>query len=124
MKVRQAVFVVLIVVLGFAGWRVALRAQQPATDAQLETDRKIMAEIKDHSEIMPNLEYLADMIGPRLTGTDNLTKASHWTEEKFKGYGLANAHLEPWTVAHAWYRGTARGRIVSPAEHPLYLASA
>lgn len=124
MKLRQAVFAVLIVVLGFAGSRVAPHVQQPATDAQLEADRKIMAEIKDHSEIMPNLEYLADVIGPRLTGAANLTEASHWTEEKFKGYGLANAHLEPWRVAHAWYRGTARGRIVSPAEHPLYLASA
>lgn len=124
MEVRQAVFIAMIFALGLTGSRVVVRAQQPATDGQLETDRKIMAEIKDHNELMSNLEYLADVIGPRLTGTVNLTKASHWTEEKFKGYDLANVHLEPWTAAHAWYRGTAHGRIVSPTEHPLTLASA
>ena len=83
-----------------------------------------MAEIKDHNEIMGNLEYLSDMIGARLTGTENLTKASHWTEERFKAYGLANVHLEPWSIQHAWYRGTARARIVGPAEHSIIIASA
>ena len=72
---------------------------------------------------MANLEFLSDMIGQRLTGSANLQKASEWTRQRFTDYGLANVHLEPWTIGHGWTRGIARGRIISPAEHPLELAS-
>ena len=44
----------------------------------------ILEEIDKRSELMANIEYLCDMIGPRLTGSPNLTKANHWTREKFK----------------------------------------
>ncbi|MBI3669092.1 MAG: M20/M25/M40 family metallo-hydrolase, partial [Acidobacteria bacterium] len=62
--------------------------------------------------------------GPRLTGTEKLTQANRWTMEMFRKYGLSNVHLESWTIARAWSRGTARGRIVSPATHSLTVASA
>ena len=104
----------------------ALRAQQPQgpqKDPNADADEKILAEIHDHNEIMSNLEYLSDVIGQRLTGSANLKKANDWTRQRFADYGLANAHLESWTIAHGWTRGAARGRIVSPSEHPLSLAS-
>ena len=127
MPLRRVVLVASLFFLAFAGTHPALRAQQAAApaakDPTLEADDKIMAEIKDHNEIMANLEYLSDMIGARLTGSNNLTKANNWTKEKFAGYGLGNVHFETWTIAHAWFRGTARGRILSPAEHPLTMAS-
>jgi carboxypeptidase Q len=100
-----------------------LRAQQPAASPYLETDRQILAQVKDHNQIMANLEYLSDMIGPRLTGSANLDHASYWTAEQFRRYGLSSVHLEPWTIQHAWHRGTARARIVSPAVHPLTIAA-
>ncbi len=110
---------------------VASRAQQSSappkpqfvTDATAATDQQIIAEIGAHNEIMTNLEYLSDMIGQRLTGSANLKKANDWTKEKFSAYGLSNAHLESWQIAHTWTRGSASGRILSPAEHPLALAS-
>jgi hypothetical protein len=108
---------VTLVVLVF---RVAGQEPQPASDPVVE---KILAEVKDQNEIIANLEYLTDMIGPRLTGTEKMNHASHWTMEMFQKYGLANVHLEPWTIARAWHRGPARARIVSPAEHPLAVAS-
>ena len=92
-------------------------------DATIAADDKIIAEINDHNEIMSNLEYLSDMIGQRLTGSENLKKANDWTKERFTTYGIENSHLESWQIAHTWSRGTARGRILSPAEHPLSLAS-
>jgi hypothetical protein len=93
------------------------------SDETVADDQKIMAEIKGHSEIMPNLEYLSDMIGQRLTGSDNLKKANNWTKDKFSEYGLANVHLEAWQIAHTWTRGAATAKITSPAEHPLAIAS-
>ncbi len=109
----------------------ASRAQQPAaaqksqvvTDATMAADQKILAEIKEHNEIMSNLEYLSDMIGPRLTGSENLKRANDWTRERFSAYGVANAHLEAWQIAHTWARGAAQGRILSPVEHRLTLES-
>ncbi len=87
-------------------------------------DAQILSEIRDHSHVMENLEYLSDEIGPRLTGSPQLKQANDWAAAKFREYGLTNVHLEPWTIAHSWTRGTAQARIVSPAGHPLTIASA
>src|SRR5258708_16171153 len=85
---------------------------------------KILSEIHEHSEVMQNLEYLSDNIGPRLTGSPKLKQANEWTRDMFQKYGLANAHLERWTISHGWARETARAGIVSPAQHPLTIAAA
>src|SRR5258708_36488541 len=87
-------------------------------------DAKILGEIREHSEVMPNLEYLSDSIGARLTGSPLTKQANDWTAAKMKEYGLVNVHLEPWTIAHSWTRGAASARIVAPAVHPLTFASA
>ncbi|MHB1424738.1 MAG: M20/M25/M40 family metallo-hydrolase [Gemmataceae bacterium] len=77
-------------------------------------DKKIIAEAKDHSEIMANLTYISDMIGPRLTGSAALKKANDWTADKMRAYGLSNVHLEGWTIPVGWERGPATVRIVEP----------
>ena len=87
-------------------------------------DAQILSEVRDHSEAIANLEYLSDRIGPRLTGSPQLKQANEWTRGMFAKYGLANPHLEGWTIARSWTRGTAAARIVSPTEHPLTIASA
>jgi hypothetical protein len=87
-------------------------------------DAQLLAEVRERSEAVANLEYISDSIGPRLTGSPQLKQANEWTAEVMKKYGLVNVHLEPWTIAHSWTRGTATARIVAPAEHPLTIASA
>jgi carboxypeptidase Q len=87
-------------------------------------DDTILLEIKNHNQVLENLEYLTDMIGPRLTGSPKLEQATHWAEEVFDRYGLSNVHLEPWMISHSWSRGTASGRIVSPTEQALTVVSA
>ena len=87
-------------------------------------DTKIIEQIKkDEPVLKADLTYLADRIGPRLTGSAQLDRASHWTEEQFKAAGFANAHLESWSIANSWTREPATGRIVAPAEQNLTLAS-
>src|SRR5690242_6430019 len=92
--------------------RTAVAADQPSTP--VEIDRALMAEIKDHSQLMKNLQYLSDVIGPRLTGSKNAENANHWTAEKMKEYGLENVHLEAWEIPMGWQRGTARMKVVEP----------
>src|SRR5437762_11543697 len=84
------------------------------TNPLAAADAQILAEVRDHSEAMQNLEYISDSIGPRLTGSPQLKQANDWTAEVMKKYGLVNVHLEPWTIAHSWTRGTAAARIISP----------
>jgi hypothetical protein len=80
----------------------------------LTADRFLMSEIKSRSEIMKNLEYLSDRIGPRLTGSANLEKANRWTAEKMKSYGLENVRLEPWEIPYGWERGRAEMKLLEP----------
>jgi Zn-dependent M28 family amino/carboxypeptidase len=119
------VVILCAVVLVFAGVRAGVA--KPAaedTSAFAAADAQILSEVREHSEAMQNSEYLGDAIGARLTGSSQLKQANDWTAAKFREYGLTSVHLEPWTIAHSWTRGTARARIVSPTEHPLTIASA
>jgi len=98
------------------------KAETPKPDPISEMDTKIVEQVKaGEAELKSNLEYLADRIGPRLTGSPQLDKASHWTMERFKEAGFSNAKLEPWTIANSWTRGPATGQILSPSHHVLTL---
>ena len=112
------------VLFGFAVMKGLARPAADETSPFAAADAQILAEIHDHSEAAQNLEYISDNIGPRLTGSTQLKAANDWTAETFRKYGLTNVHLESWKIAHTWARGTAKARIVSPAEHPLTIASA
>jgi hypothetical protein len=92
---------------------IAVRAQVPQPDAEA-LDKKLIAQARDGSEVMTNLTYLSDIIGSRLTGSDNLKRANEWAAEKMKSYGLSNVHLEPWTIPVGWQRGPATARLIEP----------
>ena len=88
-------------------------------------DTKILEQVKaDAAALRADLTYLTERIGPRLTGSAKLDEASQWTAEQFKAAGLANVHLEDWTIANSWTRGPATGRLVVPTEQTLTLAAA
>jgi carboxypeptidase Q len=91
-----------------------IRPEDPLKAQALALDHKIINQVKEGPEIMTNLAYLSDQIGPRLTGSANLKRANEWTAERMRSYGLENVHLEPWTIPVAWERGTAYARFVEP----------
>src|ERR1700744_4519183 len=47
-------------------------AKKAYKSAMEEADQKIADEVKSHSELMKNLEYLTTQIGPRLTGSKQM----------------------------------------------------
>jgi carboxypeptidase Q len=73
----------------------------------------LIAEAMDHSELMQNLEYLSDAIGPRLTGSLAMRRANDWTAERFKAYGLTT-RLEPYAFGRTWERGSASLQLIAP----------
>jgi carboxypeptidase Q len=95
-------------------------AEQRATyrKAMEEADQKIADEVKAHSELVKNLEYLTTQIGPRLTGSPQMQAASQWTLKRFKDYGV-DAHLETAEIAHAWTRGLETAEITSPIQQRI-----
>src|SRR5262245_46064033 len=92
----------------------AAPAAKPEIKSPADLDHALIAEVKARSEIMKNLQYLSDVIGPRLTGSKNLERASNWTAEKMKEYGLVNVRLEPWEIPIGWERGKATMKLIEP----------
>jgi carboxypeptidase Q len=86
--------------------------------AMEQADQKIADEVKAHSELMKNLEYLTTEIGPRLTGSKQMQQASEWTLKRFHDYGV-DAHLESAEIPHAYYRGNDTAEIVAPVSRRL-----
>ena len=76
----------------------------------------------NHSQVMPNLQHLTDVIGPRLTGSPAARAANDWTMAKFKEYGL-DAHLEQWNFGGTWQRGPTWLRMTAPRVHDVVAAS-
>ncbi len=135
-KMLRRLAALAIVVIGAATW---VWAQQPATKPAaapqsaeikpsspeaLALDKRLIEEGKKNPQVIPNLTYLCDVIGPRLTGSPALKRANDWTAKKMEEYGLSNVHLEPWTIPVGWERGSAHARIIEPDNcHTLTVAA-
>jgi carboxypeptidase Q len=90
----------------------SLCAQQPAKESlDLSMYQRIREEGFEHSHVMEYAFGLSDGIGPRLTGSPNLTKAYAWTREQLTNMGCSNVHVEDegefgfgWQQRNAWLR--------------------
>ena len=71
-----------------------MTAQAPGLS---EVYSQIRGEETNNSKIMWIIHEVADVHGPRLTGTPSLKAADDWALKTMTSWGLANAHLEPWT---------------------------
>jgi hypothetical protein len=99
-------FLFLFVLTSF----VPLAAQSAIDTAGAGT---LVDQAMNHSEVMQNLQYLSDVIGPRLSGSRAMRRANEWTASRFESYGLAT-RLESYNFGVPWERGTAWLRLVAP----------
>jgi hypothetical protein len=83
---------------------------------------RLIDEAMNRSQVMRNLQYLTDVIGPRLTGSPAARAANDWTMRKFQEYGLT-ARLEQWTFGGTWERGPMWVRMIAPRVHDVIAAS-
>jgi carboxypeptidase Q len=74
---------------------------------------RLLDQAMNRSEVMQNLQYLSDVIGPRLSGTPAMRRANEWTASRFKAYGLT-AGLQPFNFGVTWERGPASLRLTTP----------
>ena len=109
----RAIAVSLIVSL----WCLPLLAQTPTDKDLLDRIRK---EEKDNSQIMKTMHVLADVYGPRLTGSPNHKHAAEWAIKQMTAWGLANAHLEPWDFSHpGWLNERLTAHMIAPVKDVL-----
>jgi carboxypeptidase Q len=96
-----------------------LAAQQPEV-IDTAMNAKIRTEGIDHSKIMWIEHELTDVYGPRPIGSPNHVAAANWAVKTMTGWGMKNAHLEPFTWRGVgWLPGRASGFITSPVKANL-----
>jgi hypothetical protein len=85
-----------------------------------DIDAKIRREENEHSQIMRTLHFLADVYGPRLTGSPSLKAAGEWAVKTMESWGFTNGHLEPWDFGHpGWVNERFSGHIIAPVKDQL-----
>src|SRR5215475_2762044 len=71
---------------------------EPAWSQQYQLDPATLVRIRgeaiDHSEVGEYMSYLADVYGPRMTGSPNYSAAANWVTEALRRQGLQNVHQE------------------------------
>ncbi len=84
---------------------------------------KIKAEGLQHSQVMELCSYLADVYGPRLTGSPAALKAAEWAVTTMKGWGLAKVAIEPWVNRNGFDRGWTNDKfymeVTAPEHFPV-----
>jgi len=69
------------------------------TPLQHEVDLDMVARIREeglqHSQLARTLSYMTDVLGARLTNSDDMARAQAWVLDEMKRIGLVNAVLEP-----------------------------
>src|SRR5580765_24654 len=93
-------------------------AAQSHIDADINA--KIRQEENSHSQIMKTLHVLADVYGPRVTGSPSLKAAGEWAIKQMESWGFSNGHLEPWDFGHpGWVNERLSAHIVAPVKDHL-----
>lgn len=97
-----------------------LSAQTPLVDTYRPAAAKLMQQAKDEGakHAYDTLEYLADDIGHRISGSPELVRAEDWAAAQMKAAGLQNVHFEEATVPH-WVRGAESCDLLTQQAGPL-----
>ena len=113
-------FILFLVIFSFIASFAVLAIAQNADAKNDDIDWRIRKEETEHSQIMHTMHYLADVYGPRLTGSPNLKAAEDWAMKQMTSWGFQNAHLESWNFDHpGWMNERFSAYLVAPAHARL-----
>jgi len=91
-------------------------AQAPIDPAMIAA---IRAEELNHSTASDLFYTLTDVLGPRLSGSPAYDRAARWAMDRFRQWGLANPHLEPFKLGPAWTLEKLTLEMTAPRYTPL-----
>ena len=108
--------------LGFSFFLLAAVAAPAQAPSLTDVYTQIRLEETNNSRIMWIIHEIADVYGPRVTGSPNLRAADDWAVKTMTSWGLSNVHLEPWsfqppaaaTAVPGWENSELSATAVSP----------
>lgn len=113
---RFSVIVVAIAFL-FLPFTAGLNAQETFDTAAVS---RIKEEGLKRSQVMEFLAYIADVYGPRLTGSPEFKRAAEWAASKMKEMGLQNVHFDKWgPFGRGWILKRFSAHVTQPRVFPL-----
>ena len=102
------------------GSATATIGQGPIYIAPKDVIDRIKDEGMNHSQVMQTLNYLSDVIGPRLTASPGMKRGNEWTRDTLAKWGMANAHLESWgPFGRGWTLKKFYAMVDGPTAFPL-----
>ena len=109
----------IVAVVAAAVVAAAGQSQQQAERVDAATISAIRDEGLARSQAMEHVVWLADVYGPRLTGSPGLREAGDWAIKKFGEWGLSNVHKESWPFGKGWSLVHFDAHMVAPQIQPL-----
>jgi hypothetical protein len=94
-----------------------LCAQTEIIDYQ--TIARIREEGLQRSQAMEHLIWLADVYGPRVSGTPGMEQAGEWAMKRMRDWGLANVHLERFPFGRGWNTIRFSANLIEPQPQPI-----
>jgi hypothetical protein len=91
-------------------------AQEPVDTAMVA---RIRAAAGERGQVLEIFNQLANVIGPRLTNSPGHKRSVAWTQDRLKGWGLANVHAEPFDFGRGWTLERFSVEMVEPRYMPL-----
>ena len=86
-------------------------------------DYSIMTKIREEglnrSQAMDIESWLADVYGPRMTGSPGYKQAADWAMKKMTEIGLSNVHVEKWPFGKGWQLKRFSAQMVEPQVMPI-----
>jgi carboxypeptidase Q len=117
----KSVLSLVVVAAAFAGLVEARQsnARAEAEKLDLAAIGRVREEGLARSQVMDHIFWLADVYGPRLTGSPGIQQASEWAMNKFKEWGLSNVHQERWKFGKGWSLVRFNANLVEPQVQPI-----
>ena len=110
----------VVIVIGMAWWASSARSQERVQETvDAATISAIREEGLSHPDVMNTVSWLADVYGPRLTGTPALKQAADWAQKRMGEWGLANIHKESWKFGKGWSLVRFSAHMIEPQISPL-----
>lgn len=109
----------ITIVIAAASVATVARSQEPAEPVDLATISAIRDEGLRHSEVMDTVSWLADVYGPRVTGSPALRQAADWAQKRMAEWGLEGIHKEQWKFGKGWSLVHFSAHMTEPQISPL-----
>jgi hypothetical protein len=124
LRVAAALFTILAATA--SAQRPAPPAKAPvgvATQAGEKIDYQVLTRIRDEglnrSQVMDTVSWLADVYGPRMTGSPSFTQAAEWAAKKMTDLGFSYVHAEKWKFGKGWQLEKFYASMTEPQVMPI-----